>query len=513
MDFRSIAKRGGETLAQPSPKRQKRTAPNQSRQDGEPKGQPASNISKRAGEDSETPAPKRHRIHYTSRETQGDDELQGQPRDQTRSKTPPSQRPPFLWSLQGEYRPPMGPQRDLFDLARKTFSEMITHLDAVGRAQLARAEPLTISGQRVQYYNLDADNPVFRDVGPKMNPQETRPLLLWCIQNGTPQRIIGDIILAYKADNPQPFDSIWRNIYPAIKPPLLVAIESGRADVVELLLVIGGDPNVKFSLDDFNMCFYSGTPHPTCASHTKGQPQPWCIDAMRRAFMSAKIHGRDRFGTYRAGPGLFTAEDSMLALLERGAQIGIFDQDGEITEDFDELLKLRYSSVLKAVVDRVLALPVTDLRRIQLARQLGEILCRAASCYADKHEYDVDNIISPGVRRKAEEVARNATEFWDAAAHWLRNLQDDEMRDFQMYFMFDLHVEDRQINFSKALFRTLPRLAERRVSFSEYPAWVPQDFQGILFQSATKNDATKTVKWLKKRRCPRGDVNDHPMGP
>ncbi|RYP35131.1 hypothetical protein DL767_003908 [Monosporascus sp. MG133] len=417
MDFRSIAKRGGERLAQTSPKRQKRSAPNQSRKDGKPLGQPARIIAKRADEDSEAPAPKRHKIHYISKGTQGDDEIRGQPQDQTRSKTPPSQCPPFLWSLQGKYRPPLGPQRDLFNLARKTFSEMITHLDAVGQAQLARAEPLTISGQRVQHYNLEANNPVFRDVGPKMNPQETRPLLLWSIQNGTPQRIIGDIVLAYKGDNPQPFDSIWRNIYPTAKPPLHVAIESGRADVVELLLVIGGDPNVKFSLDVFNMCFHSGNPHLTCASHTKGQPQPLCIDAMRRAFMSAKLHGRDRFGTYRTGPGLYTAEDSMLALLQRGAQIDIFDQDGEITEDFNELLKLRYSRVLKTVIDPVLALPVTDPRRVQLSRQLGEILCRAASCYADKHEYEVNNIIYPGALRKAEEVARSATEFWDTAAH------------------------------------------------------------------------------------------------
>ncbi|RYP24688.1 hypothetical protein DL765_000415 [Monosporascus sp. GIB2] len=513
MDFRSIAKRGGEWLAQQSPKRQKRTAPNQSRQDGGPRGQPVRNIAKRAGEDSETPAPKRHKMHYTSKEAQGDDELRGQPRYQTRSKPSPSQRPPFLWSLQGEYRPPLGPQRDLFGLARKTFSEMIAHLDAAGQARLARAEPLTILGQRVQHYNLDADNPVFRDVGPKMNPQETRPLLLWCIQNGTPQRIIGDIILAYKGNNPQPFDSIWRNIYPTAKPPLHVAIESGRADVVELLLVIGGDPNVKFSLDDFNMCSHSGNPHPTCASHTKGQPQPLCIDAMRRAFMSAKIHGRDRFGTYRTGPGLYTAEDSMLALLQRGAQINIFDQDGGITEDFDELLMLKYSRVLKTVIDPVLVMPITDPRRVQLSRQLGEILFRAAFCYIDQHEYDVDNIIYPGALWKAEEVARNATEFWDAAAHWLRRLGDDELRGFQMYFMFALQVEDRQINFSKALFRTLRRLAKEQVSFTKYPAWAPQDFQAILLQSATKNDATKTISWLKKRRCPRGDVNDHPLKP
>ncbi|RYP06020.1 hypothetical protein DL764_003437 [Monosporascus ibericus] len=53
MDFRSIAKRGGERLAQPSPKRQKRSAPNQSPQDDEPQGQPVRIIAKRAGEDSE----------------------------------------------------------------------------------------------------------------------------------------------------------------------------------------------------------------------------------------------------------------------------------------------------------------------------------------------------------------------------------------------------------------------------------------------------------------------------
>ncbi|RYP69965.1 hypothetical protein DL771_005756 [Monosporascus sp. 5C6A] len=403
-------------------------------------------------------------------------------------------------------------------ISQKGLKETTNSKDNLKTKLVPRHRPLNFLpffglSERVQHYNLDADNPVFRDVGPKMDPQETRPLLLWCIQNGTPQRIIADIILAYKAHNPQPFDSIWRNIYPTAKPPLHVAIESGRADVVELLLVIGGNPNVKFSPDVFNMCFHSGNPHPTCASHTKGQPQPLCIDAMRRAFMSAKIHGRGRFGTYRTGPGLYTAEDSMLALLQSGAQIDIFDRDGEITEDFNELLKSRYSSVLKTVIDLILALPVTDPRRVQLSRQLGEILCRAASCYAGEHEYDVDNTIYPGALRKAEEVARNATEFWDAAARWLENLWDDELRDFQMYFMFDVQVEDRQINFSKALFRTLQRLAERPVSFTKYPAWAPQHFQGILFQSAIKNDAAETVSWLKKRSCPRGDVNDPPMRP
>lgn len=293
--------------------------------------------------------------------------------------------PTSLYGLNDRDMKLVEPDPAFHDVATEILDAMIKELNYAGRARLVQENPLAFLGKQIQFYTNDDHDHVLYKESTTITYEEARPLINWAILNETPDTIICRMVCAYKNESiQQPFDTIWETFYRSAKPPLHIAIECGRLPLVESLLGLGTSLTLRYSEFGSSECLYAGTVHQECAWSIPRQQasQPLCNDALRYAFALAKTHQQDKFP-----PEYNNLQYCIIALLEHGAQINIFEPyDGTMTQDFRDLLELRFTKVIQAIIDSICSLPERHPTRVQLALGLDEVLQRAIDCFSAPSE-------------------------------------------------------------------------------------------------------------------------------
>ncbi|KAK7751165.1 hypothetical protein SLS62_006849 [Diatrype stigma] len=249
--------------------------------------------------------------------------------------------------------------------------QIVGHMDPATRIGLAQASPIHFVNANFNIFVQDAQFQVqLQDTPPHTETDDTRPLLLWAIENNVGLPVLDQIITAYQHVNPgQWADSIWGPLARELPTPLWAAIRVARPDVVDLLLQRGANYGTRYCLMLRGRCNRQGYPHHQCL-HPPAHPAPLeqCSDALEYAVraVSTYLDHRDQ------------RQAIVRRLVQAGARFELLDAGDNISALFRRATWHGLHDVLILMMDEILNLPSGDTRRARLAGALDEMLRRVA---------------------------------------------------------------------------------------------------------------------------------------
>lgn len=244
---------------------------------------------------------------------------------------------------------------------------IVANMDAATRIGLAQASPVHFLNANFNVYVQEAQFQIqLQNTPPVTETDETRPLLLWAIENGAGVDVLDQIITAYQQVNPDQWgDSIWGPLSRELPTPLWMAIRVGRADVVDLLLRRGVNPRTRYCPVYFGSCTRQGYPHHECLRlHENPHPAGHCYNALEYAVWALSLYVNPREARQAVVRRLIEEGERFELLNPRGTSISLFFEWAS-WNDLDD--------VLIFMMDEILALPDTDPRRVQLQAAVDQM--------------------------------------------------------------------------------------------------------------------------------------------
>ncbi|RYP61261.1 hypothetical protein DL770_009825 [Monosporascus sp. CRB-9-2] len=301
-----------------------------------------------------------------------------------------------------------------------------------------------------------------------------RPILLGAIENGIPVGNIRQIVEAYTNVYAQSIDQIWGVIHSSHSPPLHVAIQNGRHDVVEMLFQLGANPDIRY-------WSYQDWPNGLrCALRHAGN-HAWYSDVHR---------------------GI---ENSLLALMRRGYSFDVFTGglDPRISEDCSTALRANLANTVRTVLDDISLRPSDNQQRRSLQQMPLTLLYAVCSYGQDGKEaliawFFQHDIALRGPVNVVEAVVEQ--EKHRNAAFLLREqIRQDMFSHYDVGYIFAIAIWDQHLGLTRAIVEALDHSAQMgRVLTSQRDGmrYTPGQVLSILLQNAARWDAPETVKWL-----------------
>lgn len=236
---------------------------------------------------------------------------------------------------------------------------------------LAQAAPFRFLSQS---FNIYWEEPLYQvlaqDNPPMVETDETRPLLLWAIENGVSPQVIRQIAEAYYVVHPQALNSIWGKVYRQLPTPLISAVRAGRPEVVDLLLNLGADPRCRYGEKPWREiaqggCSRVGYPYTQCANDGGPTEFQVCDDAFLLAL---------RILYSKSGQERRIASRCVEIFFEHGIKINLLQPTGNSTEEFRLVAGNGFFAEIKALIDEILNLPSDDPTRSFVSRNLIRLL-------------------------------------------------------------------------------------------------------------------------------------------
>lgn len=305
---------------------------------------------------------------------------------------------PFMPSILSTLAPPLRPPPPRAPLDPHTLSSLIStptellldicrDLGTVDLWNLAQAAPFRFLSESFNIYYQEPQYQVQAQRNPPMvETEQTRPLLIYAIENGFSTDIIQKIAEAYRVVYPDALNSIWGELYRQIPPPLVSAIRVQRPDVVNLLLHLGADPRIRYAEEDESGMFKSqgkcnriGYPHATCWDGNGPTHTQYCDDALRGALRYSSTQPPTEYARHRR---------CVDAIFAYGIRIKSFRVADEVTLEFKLAAEQGFIAEIKASIeDEIIDLPRDDSTRLYLLDKLFRVVLTLTDGQRELIEY------------------------------------------------------------------------------------------------------------------------------
>ncbi|RYP40689.1 hypothetical protein DL767_001547 [Monosporascus sp. MG133] len=326
-----------------------------------------------------------------------------------------------------------------------------------------------------------------------------RLILLGAIENGIPVGNIRQIVEAYMNVYAQGIDQIWGAIHSSHPPPLHVAIQNGRNDVVEMLLQLGANPDIRYwSYQDWpNGCIHEGVTHRECVG-PNGPMARTCDDVVRWALRHAGNHVR--YSEVHRG-----IENSLLALMRRGYSFDVFTGglNPRISEDCSMALRANLANAVRTVLDDIVLRAGDDRQRRSLQQMPLTLLYAVCSYGQDGKEALIAWFFQHGVALRGPvnvvEAVVEQGKHRNAAFLLREQIRQDMFSHYDVGYISAIVIRDQHLDLTRAIVEALDHSAQMgRVLTSQRDGmrYTPGQVLSILLQNAVRWDAPETVKWL-----------------